>query len=117
LVKPELGIKRSCLNCAAHFYDLGRDPIICPKCGHSHTAESFMKMRRARPGSPDDRKAAAKRKVELRPEPAEAPDPFDAEAEEEADAEEEVIEDTSDLGGDDDIGGEIPRESDDPNER
>ena len=30
---PEWGVKRTCLSCAARFYDLGRDPIICPKCG------------------------------------------------------------------------------------
>ncbi len=31
--KPELGIKRQCRNCGNRFYDLSRDPIICPKCG------------------------------------------------------------------------------------
>jgi len=30
--KPELGIKRLCANCGAKFYDLHRDPIVCPKC-------------------------------------------------------------------------------------
>ena len=33
MAKPELGTKRQCLSCAAKFYDLGRDPILCPKCG------------------------------------------------------------------------------------
>ena len=28
-----LGIRRRCLSCAAAFYDLGRTPILCPKCG------------------------------------------------------------------------------------
>ena len=31
--KPELGTKRQCLNCGAKFFDLGKNPIICPKCG------------------------------------------------------------------------------------
>ncbi len=30
--KPELGVKRLCANCGAKFYDLHRDPIVCPKC-------------------------------------------------------------------------------------
>lgn len=30
--KPELGTKRLCAGCAAKFYDLMRDPIVCPKC-------------------------------------------------------------------------------------
>jgi uncharacterized protein (TIGR02300 family) len=33
VAKPELGIKRICGNCGTKFYDLARDPILCPKCG------------------------------------------------------------------------------------
>jgi uncharacterized protein (TIGR02300 family) len=32
VTKPELGIKRTCSGCGAKFYDLHKDPIICPKC-------------------------------------------------------------------------------------
>jgi uncharacterized protein (TIGR02300 family) len=32
VAKPELGTKRLCPNCGAKYYDLNRDPIICPKC-------------------------------------------------------------------------------------
>ncbi len=32
LAKPELGTKRLCQSCGAKFYDLQKDPIICPKC-------------------------------------------------------------------------------------
>ncbi len=31
--KPELGAKRQCQACGAKFFDLNKDPIICPKCG------------------------------------------------------------------------------------
>jgi uncharacterized protein (TIGR02300 family) len=31
--KPELGAKRQCQNCGAKFFDLNKDPIVCPKCG------------------------------------------------------------------------------------
>lgn len=33
VAKPELGTKRLCQGCGAKFYDLNRDPILCPKCG------------------------------------------------------------------------------------
>ena len=33
MAKIELGTKRQCQECGSKFYDLGRDPIICPKCG------------------------------------------------------------------------------------
>ena len=32
MAKPELGIKRLCAGCGAKFYDLNKDPIVCPKC-------------------------------------------------------------------------------------
>src|ERR1044072_97310 len=32
LVKSALGTKRICGGCAAKFYDLGKDPIVCPTC-------------------------------------------------------------------------------------
>ncbi len=31
--RPELGTKRVCASCATKFYDLMKDPILCPKCG------------------------------------------------------------------------------------
>ncbi|MCF4097214.1 TIGR02300 family protein [Maritalea mediterranea] len=33
MAKTDRGTKRQCLSCATKFYDLNRDPIICPKCG------------------------------------------------------------------------------------
>ena len=33
LAKPELGTKRQCQNCGAKFFDLNKDPVVCPKCG------------------------------------------------------------------------------------
>ena len=32
MAKPELGTKRLCGGCGAKFYDLSKDPIVCPKC-------------------------------------------------------------------------------------
>ena len=32
MANPELGAKRQCQNCGTKFFDLGRDPIVCPKC-------------------------------------------------------------------------------------
>ncbi|MBO0711819.1 MAG: TIGR02300 family protein, partial [Acetobacteraceae bacterium] len=32
MAKAELGTKRLCANCGAKFYDLNKDPIVCPKC-------------------------------------------------------------------------------------
>lgn len=32
MAKPALGTKRICSGCEAKFYDLGKDPIVCPTC-------------------------------------------------------------------------------------
>jgi uncharacterized protein (TIGR02300 family) len=32
MAKAELGVKRRCLGCGAPFFDLNRDPIVCPLC-------------------------------------------------------------------------------------
>ena len=47
MVKLELGTKRHCSGCGAKFYDLNKDPIVCPKC---HTVlELAAASARARP--------------------------------------------------------------------
>ena len=56
MAKPELGTKRLCGNCGAKFYDLSKDPIICPKC---HTVlELAAVSARSRPDSAAARAAA-----------------------------------------------------------
>lgn len=34
------GTKRTCPSCAVRFYDLGRDPAVCPACATSFTPEA-----------------------------------------------------------------------------
>lgn len=40
--KDEWGVKRLCPHCASRFYDLRRDPMTCPECNHSFSAESLV---------------------------------------------------------------------------
>ena len=47
--KIERGIKRICQECGALYYDLEKDPIICPKCGAEFDPEAILKSRRTRP--------------------------------------------------------------------
>jgi uncharacterized protein (TIGR02300 family) len=35
--KAMRGTKRTCQGCEARFYDLGRNPIVCPMCGADYT--------------------------------------------------------------------------------
>jgi uncharacterized protein (TIGR02300 family) len=45
VTKAELGTKRLCPNCGAKYYDLNKDPVVCPRCG----AEFEMPAAKARP--------------------------------------------------------------------
>jgi len=48
LANPELGAKQVCPNCQSKFYDLGRRPAVCPKCGTSFDPEEALRTRRVR---------------------------------------------------------------------
>ncbi len=43
MAKPELGLKRQCMSCGAKFYDLNRDPAVCPKCGTPYQATAMSR--------------------------------------------------------------------------
>ena len=53
--KIERGIKRLCQDCGALYYDLDKNPIICPKCGAEFDPEAILKSRRTRPLVPDNK--------------------------------------------------------------
>jgi uncharacterized protein (TIGR02300 family) len=48
VVKTNLGIKRHCVRCSNRFYDLGKNPVACPKCKHMNDINSPFKPRRGR---------------------------------------------------------------------
>ncbi|HET7254508.1 MAG TPA: TIGR02300 family protein [Croceibacterium sp.] len=99
MAKPELGTKRLCGNCGAKFYDLSKDPIICPKC---HTVlELAAVSARSRPDSAAARAAAPVPEEEtVVPETAEAEfvslEDADAEAQGKKTADGEAVEGAED---------------------
>ena len=44
MAKPELGLKRQCMSCGAKFYDLNKDPAVCPKCGTVFQAAALSRV-------------------------------------------------------------------------
>jgi len=126
VAKPEWGVKRTCQNCGARFYDLSRDPIVCPVCSTVYEAERQPRARRGggvvkdeTTSRPKVSKVAAADELADNEidEPAEienAEDENESEAngdgDDLADLESEgqdLIEDTSDLGEDGDDIGEV----------
>jgi uncharacterized protein (TIGR02300 family) len=96
VAKPELGIKRLCGSCGVKFYDLNKDPIVCPKC---HTAMAPAALApRGRPEAVAARAAPAPEEEVVAPETAEAEfvslEEADAEAQGKKPADAEAIEAT-----------------------
>ncbi|MFT8243424.1 TIGR02300 family protein [Roseomonas sp. BN140053] len=97
MVKPELGLKRTCVSCGTKFYDLTRTPALCPHCGTEQPAEQPRLRRPAAPADDKLRKRAA----------AGAPETDGDEAEvEDADAE-AGVEDAEELDEDEDLAEDI----------
>ncbi len=105
MVKPAWGMKRTCQSCGTRFYDLQRDPIICPKCATVYDPDAVSRTRRGRTTAAAAKPAPRAPVPELAETPADtaAPELEEAEieiAEEETEGE-DVIEDTEDLPEDD----------------
>ena len=59
MAKPELGGKRQCQNCGTKFFDLGRDPIVCPKCATVFQAAPLARAPSRATAANDDDEAEA----------------------------------------------------------
>lgn len=126
--KNERGTKRLCGECSNKFYDLGRDPIVCPVCETVFVVEEpAPKARAARAPKPEKPKAAEETPATETAPAAEAVEPTEAaaaaaasgpkivsldeaEAEEAGDQPEVDDEALAALGGDDE---DIPDADDD----
>jgi uncharacterized protein (TIGR02300 family) len=117
MVKPELGAKRLCGSCGAKFYDLNRDPILCPKCGAVFDLQAALKPRRAKAVVEDKPVKPKKIAAVVDPDAADLPDDVIDDADADDEEEEGVIEDTSELGEDDDDVAEVIEKVDDEGDR
>lgn len=111
MTKPEWGVKRYCGGCGARFYDMRRDPIVCPKCGVEHDP-----LGQARPARPKTVAVAAKAEAKPKPKPVDTDldleesddddilidDDEEIDDPEEESEDDEAIEDASELGEDED---------------
>lgn len=109
MANPELGAKQICPNCQAKFYDLGRRPATCPKCGTAFDPEEAVRSRRMKARSTvpdyeaDDEKPAQVRDADaegFEEEPDETPEIDEAAEAEPIEADEDGTEGPA-PGGDD----------------
>jgi uncharacterized protein (TIGR02300 family) len=99
VAKLEWGAKRLCTSCGARFYDLGRQPIECPKCHTVLDPDQVTRLKRSRSAPQEDAKAKAPKVVEAEEDLA-----IEGEEIEDVDEDEDdVLEDASDLADDEDF--------------
>jgi len=99
LANPELGAKQICPTCSSKFYDLGRRPAHCPKCGAEFDPEEALRSRRVRPRGPLPEEEVE----EVKPVEAEAEDDgFEAEPEDAPELDEGVEAEPLEVADDED---------------
>ena len=92
MVDPKLGTKRSCEACEAKFYDLNKNPAVCPKCSHSFDPTAVIA-------------AVATRKIEpkVEPEVEDNEDELDNDDDEDLPAFDDTPDDDTLLDDDEDV--------------
>lgn len=119
LAKPEWGLKRTCLSCGARFYDMQREPIVCPNCEAEFDPLALVRPRRARAA------AAAASAPKPKPVPQVA-EPAEEESDDialdedidpalaiEDDSDDDVIADADDIDDDPDVSDVLENAKDD----
>ncbi len=104
MAKPEWGTKRVCGSCGSRFYDLNREPVVCPKCATERPADAAVKGKRRVEAAPEPKPASAAADVSASDKKAEL---AELEDKDQATKKDEFIEDASELGEDEDDMAEV----------
>jgi uncharacterized protein (TIGR02300 family) len=108
VAKPDLGTKRQCLSCGAKYYDLGKDPATCPRCGAVFQAPALLRARtEAKQADDEDNETELDAPEIISLEEAEAEDASkdpvidDVEIEDDIDADDDFLAEEEDEADDD----------------
>jgi len=109
LAKPEWGTKHTCPGCDTRFYDLKKEPIICPSCETKIVLQAPKPRRSATPQKEAAPVAAVVKAAPVTDETDLDEDVLEAvvleiEDDDDDDDDDSLIEDTSDLDEDDGMG-------------
>ncbi|MBI1273573.1 MAG: TIGR02300 family protein [Alphaproteobacteria bacterium] len=91
MAKAEWGVKRMCPGCGARFYDMRKNPPVCPSCKTAFDPEALLRQRRR----------SAPEEVKVKKPEVVKPAPEDDIEEGEVATEDAVIEDAAELGDED----------------
>ena len=112
-MKSDRGTKRTCqsASCGSRFYDLNRDPIVCPICGTVYEMMTTTAMGAVSPAAEKaPRRPAKKPEAAIVPTPGDAPDVEADDALVEIEADDDAISDDDDetfLEAEEEDGGDV----------
>lgn len=112
-MKTERGTKRTCqsASCGSRFYDLNRDPIVCPICGTIYEMATATAVGAVTAAAADKaRRPVAKKPEVVAPVPGEAPDVEADDTLADIETDDEAISDDDDetfLESEDEEGGDV----------
>ncbi len=89
MAKPEWGLKRICLQCGTRYYDMKKNPPVCPSCGAIFDPDALTKSRRSRSNAEEKARKAAPAPEEIEDLPVISDE-----------ADDTIIEDADELGED-----------------
>ena len=112
-MKSERGTKRTCqsASCGSRFYDLSRNPIVCPICGTVYEMMTTTALGAMAPAAEKvPRRAPKKPEIVVVPTPGDAPDVEADDALAEIETDDEAIDDNDDetfLEAEEEDGGDV----------
>ncbi|MFL2801941.1 MAG: TIGR02300 family protein [Paracoccaceae bacterium] len=106
MAKESWGKKRTCPKCDTRFYDLNKDPLICPNCEHTFSLDSIMEVFKKSPKDTPSKKSPAEKSTPnvegIEPEDIILDEDLEEEANSNVDLEDDLLEeeedDTSPIG-------------------
>ena len=120
LAKPEWGLKRTCLGCGTRFYDMKKDPIVCPSCEAEFDPLALVRPRRARAAAASQAKAKAEEKAAVPEEAVAEEDDLLADDDDALEVDDDLDlgdDDDSDIEGDPDVSEALENAKDDDGDR
>ncbi len=104
MARPEWGTKRVCGSCGTRFYDLDREPVVCPKCETELPADGAVKGEPRVEAAPAPKPASAAADTSTSDKDKAV---VELEDKDQATKKDEFIEDASELGEDEDDMAEV----------
>ncbi len=97
MAKAEWGLKRVCPSCSTRYYDMKKNPPVCPNCGTVFDPENLQRSRRGRAAAEKKIAAAAPEEVIEEIPAAEGEEPENAVIEDAEELGEDVVEDVVEV--------------------